>query len=1442
MKIKHSKMSAIMQTIKSKISVRVGDFDYYFFKSTFSYVNAKRPKEEKKKVPKKKFFIKVPKLNVNAEDWSFLDDIDTPFLSVVCDQIIELVKRRKVVFYSSIPRDTIRTETNWSYQIFNDDGFGRYQQAINNKNQHSLNGNIQIDFSSAFNLMLQQNQRRLSGNMALYRVEGTPDHDPVFYVNHTYRLDGERIPLEDDFRDKTKKAVREKISKAMVLWLKDKQLKTDIWIKELIADEINEENYYLHKIPKLTSKKTYHDENKVVIFNRLIHIEVPSTYYSESDSHHILTFKTKEEKDKLLKVVKRDNIFPSGAGILSFIPEETACNSRVYSNHTNFNPHLRVIFKIDEKFQTITDTEGPLGFFGGMKFIPKNLLRIKTDKWHYGTSVPSYAVNSFIIGLTRQQFTLQQMIDSSAICSSLRMFTLKVSDFKSAITTFYALFKGYFIHLNETHGNHFRLNADELYQYFVDLNIYIPIGVVKYSEPMDVFKSKKFVYPTSLPSLEYLDNNSKPADINLNQSRDDIMKILLTQVHSIVGREMKQIKFDFSNFSIPHTLGETMEMLTPMQKYCAEIVKQRMYDQNMLNCMVVALRVLDRTEDFNRAVLTISRLHIVDLWNPGFERLMQMKGSGKTYSDYISASDKHTFVEQHFSVERKICYRAQLEFQNWLKIFGVSNENFYFNTIPFLKQVIELREDIPFHTMGLTDSVINPVKAFMQDISNTRGTLKEINDTWMNNKHKITNVLEKISPNMSNITADADFTTFQSSLVSVKNIINNFFRTALNWVTEFFGYEVDPKLDFTTCAFYYMIWRDDPSYIVKYFIIFDICSTLGIADLLISFIRTLYDRIIGFVTKTPVHTSAEFDEYMASLNDNYEIKSTKVQQLVDNEDKEDVEVDETPILKKIMEILETSSPYILGSAAVLLAGTLAVPVFSSDKKSIGATIIQSARNMSFLAAGLLAVPKIFTNIVAMFQWVFDQAKSLYKEKHKTKMTLNAEVVNWLANTAIFTTSVAYNFVRSPELCIEYQKLYQTAINIRKREIDLEINILNAFRNRFREFSTFYEPIRTSILTNFGIQEVFHVQLYGDPGCGKTDVSDHLMKTLMKVFQDEEIKLGIVDPTSAFGILSRYQAFGGVYNMNETLAHMDGYFGQHFIKMDDCNIFRSLDPEVFINQIMMVSGTATIMPQADLNSKGRVFTGKVLVSNTNNPFIKPSNMETPQALWRRRKLFKVSVKPEFVDPKTNKMYSELELEKMLRDKNLTRTDCDHLLFSLLDSVDETQRVIVGNMDFNQFKQLVSALAKNHNAVEWCRAYEKDPMKAELRRKMTELHSLALYGGVYDIKKSTTELTQMIKAAREEAVSKAIKEDHTFKDKKPSDLLRNMASEKQIENLVKGVKFLWNEGEIEPELDLAHYSSVHTIGSFRALRDVSNDVTIIKYQLVDEIDPRDRKSVV
>lgn len=1045
-----------------------------------------------------------------------------------------------------------------------------------------------------------------------------------------------------------------------------------------------------------------------------------------------------------------------------------------YSNHQHFDINKRVVMKYQTAFisgfngELPEETEGVYTKVGNTSFVPRNLIRFIFRRKHYTmkNDVLSFALD-VLQSVERQELSNNQLIETAIKISQIQMLAMDIPhDFKRYIGVFADCLNTNVYTLNQ--NRKIRLSFSDVWEYVQNNEVTIPTKAVYYGSPHELFS-----YQEPMKNLTRIPTTDEIAEYSEGIPRYDYDSKSMTElVEDFTKGKMKLMKskdifmkFDFSTEKVPYILRNEDTDLDSFEQFFVRFIKQRITNSNLDSCFLNAIAEVTELTLARRLFRIYSEKTFSVRVGANLVKMMT-KDSFKGDIPEIDKMLEHDIKrESKLMLEKQIVQRAQLEFQILTSEFGSYSKKNAFNHVNMVKYVYHLRRGVSRDAVldGLRNTIseaYTSAKDAFLEVIRAKDTLKEANDLWEENREKVQKLL-RISDGNAQFLDKMNFSTFSSTIKSAKDMINGVFSVALKETLGFLGIELEMeqlenKLDLTTALFYYIIWINTENSYLKYLLIIDICTKLDIVDIVLAAIRKVWSKISSFnvASVKPGSSKAtpeanptipdckkiddkELGKIFDTLEDRLKFVEAQAKSELKKEQEEliDLEKPDSDFVTTIMHYLEKGTPVILGVSAIALLASFGLPTKGMKCKIIGDDIVATCRNLSFIGAGMTAVPKIYSAVTSVIYWVFDHLKKFIYKEHQTKYEFTSHVINWTKSAAIFGPASGYLIVKSPELCLLYLRLHSEMTKINARILELDKDVVITFVGVRRRFENQYELVRGTMAAMFPLQEIFHVMVTGNPGVGKTDLAETVLNTIRDAYAKQEIANSFAIPNdkcrgAVLDAIIKSSTFGDIYNMSESAKFMDNYFGQPILRIDEVDSFGSLEPETYIKRLMILSGAPTGSSQAALEDKGRMITSKMMVSNTNNPYLKPDNMKSPEALHRRRLLIRASFHPELAKLITTGQDTNQVIDDFCKKNKLNRTKSEHLVIDILHNTQpkvlQENGVPVAGLTVPQAMKYIGYKCRLHYAKEWNRALVKNPVQAvlatyfeaEMRLKETE----------------------------------------------------------------------------------------------------------------------------
>nr|UBJ26277.1 hypothetical protein 3 [Sichuan mosquito picorna-like virus] len=669
-------------------------------------------------------------------------------------------------------------------------------------------------------------------------------------------------------------------------------------------------------------------------------------------------------------------------------------------------------------------------------------------------------------------------------------------------------------------------------------------------------------------------------------------------------------------------------------------------------------------------------------------------------------------------------------------------------------------EDIYKYPFRLLNSHYNKVKGTASSIFDTvtsiDKTKEKVEETMAAIKETALKFSEKLdSTNMTNtaslITSSltADFNGISSVFSTVKIMMSAVFNDIANKIGSIFGLEINSNVDAYQLFVYYLLWKNTNCTITKTFIILDIMASFGILDKAWEILTWIFRKTTGLVKGL-----FTFDDYNNEVNEKILNFGSKTQQILATEvirkPKEEVtQEDELNFLERLFKQLESGTP-----AFLALVGTAALVAFGCkniNEKNCTERFVKSMKTVALLGVSFTSLPKIYQGLIHVINFVIDQLKGIILRDHETELSLVKRFGKFLKD-ALYMPNMSETVMMSDlKYCFKFMEHYAEMIAL-NRELHRikDVALRQTFVTRMNMMEKLASTAEAAISILLPKQEMFHTQVTSQPGLGKTDLSYALMYGLY-----EERELQKKNAMEAMGIdyVPKNTGFS-YYPANDSLKFMDNYKGQEIMYVDEANISAEMELDKILMDLMMASGSPVISNQASLNDKGRILNVAIKVSNTNNPFVKPLGFLCPEALWRRRHLFRAVPK---------KIYTtEGRFDKSKVTTQMMSTSQHLEIIWLNNSKDEVNsEAPMPVMEVDDFIALARILYKNHFTTHFNRANIKAPESnyMAMRHMSNMVHIHNTMSEMVDIKKlkEDAKMNQAIlKADRETPVPQEVKD--------------------------------------------------------------------------------------
>lgn len=1026
-----------------------------------------------------------------------------------------------------------------------------------------------------------------------------------------------------------------------------------------------------------------------------------------------------------------------------------------------FKNQVKKLFGSEDILEQLDgNSEGCYQFASILTLIPKNSLVFRFSNTNYtDDEVNSDLYGRVLASVTNQHMTKEQHAETAVILTQIQMSYIKMdTTYDCVFSLFYLLTSHNIQSLATNREATYSLNDiwEEIFKLRPLIQVFdIPLEQSIKIKP-DLAKIAKF--NVTLSSLK--DLTEKYVEPIKNLSLDELVSMYNAGILQSLQNDIKPLRLHVPK--IDQMINREDPELTEKEWFIKTLVENNISHVDLSEVFRHTIWIAKGkiSDDLLREVIkTLARFRLDSMYQPGLNKMFKMKPIEMSEFELKPtryATRNISFINEHLQDEKKIAAIMSSHYYTYSKVLGLRVTCNPFSTISYIFKLAKDRRQITRTVMDQFEepryfTVLNSrnyyddseseydsteeeqeeeKEGFIGRLSKPFKNMMSFGRKLYSGVDKLDNIEEFVSTKLDNVVdsfkktgmgrvaeslANADYSSIRTSYKSIENIIKSWLNDFLGKICGLFGVEYDLDLEPYKLFTYYLLWVSTDCTTIKRYIVLTLAIELGIADFIWKIIKELYDAFMNlFRTQTVVAEISDdkFNEILTGIGvTTAKIREKNLSNVKQQKEKVmNLETDEKEVegwMDYIWNILEKGTPKVIGTFAVILATVLGLTVAKGKSRdNIGETIINGARNVSFIAMGLTAMPKIFSYVLSSINWVIDEVKAKICKKHETKTAYIERVSNWLSKTLYAKGLTEMKLVRSAAACNEFFANYIEMQQLQeKHHLLCQDSYLRAeFSKRVTLMTELFPVAQSASIILYGQHEVFHVQFTSGPGYGKTDLSDQVMTMLQ-----EELR-GLEEETAKAAGVKKTNFSSGLYPLNDTLKHNDMYFAQNFGYLDEDKVFKNSEPDAIVSKMMMLSGFPCISQQASLTDKGRMFQIRVLVSNTNNPYTNIDNLINKDALHRRRQLFRVRLKEEY--SKTENGKKTVDDEKILN-AGINRSKGEHLVIDWMDPLRDTVLQDCKGMSVKQALKLISALMKKHYQIEEQRLYSKDPMKCFTR---------------------------------------------------------------------------------------------------------------------------------
>nr|QIC52838.1 MAG: polyprotein [Apple picorna-like virus 1] len=376
---------------------------------------------------------------------------------------------------------------------------------------------------------------------------------------------------------------------------------------------------------------------------------------------------------------------------------------------------------------------------------------------------------------------------------------------------------------------------------------------------------------------------------------------------------------------------------------------------------------------------------------------------------------------------------------------------------------------------------------------------------------------------------------------------------------------------------------------------------------------------------------------------------------------------------------------------IIISGLLGYTIFGDSKSitEIGTKTVNGMRSMSFIGMGLNGAGNVVKYVASLFKtcadWLRKKVGLLTDEEKEDKeiTTMTKEILTWTTKLDFYYSLEGLSLIKANQKDFDEAKIvgksffYYNALS-HDPKTKMNPKLQQEIRTRQKKAIDLLNYLhRLDSKTAFRMTP-FHVQLYGHPGIGKSQ----LLKALLKKFHAR--------------YFSHVDIAKFAYSPNTNKAHWDGYWGQLAIIVDE--MWSVLDAETLTEWLTILSCLPVLLPIAALDAKDDAyFKAKLVFSCSNVMYPHANGVACDEAVWRRRLLVKVEIDEDVFD-KTTGQFSMSLFKRKYKDQD--PNTFPHLSFTILRSVPDS----AGNCEYQDEATMPDGLKWPVNNIKFDRLME------------------------------------------------------------------------------------------------------------------------------------------
>lgn len=474
------------------------------------------------------------------------------------------------------------------------------------------------------------------------------------------------------------------------------------------------------------------------------------------------------------------------------------------------------------------------------------------------------------------------------------------------------------------------------------------------------------------------------------------------------------------------------------------------------------------------------------------------------------------------------------------------------------------------------------------------------------------------------------------SIANVFKTFSEFVKPLMDFIKLPFGlFNVDIKMT-TQLLLCYLAYTQSTSVLIKSASVWLCVNILGIADKIKDALECL-SEVIGI----DIHEPDE--EQFCSLG-------------------------ATSLMGFLMDMFTPENAKMAGAAvAVIICLITGYKCFDpAFLKTQGGAVMASFKNFHFIGAGFAGIGRIATWFSSVFmvaaEWISKNFFGKVPQDEQEKKDFEELLAEFAKFIAFARTLEEENVIKllysSKELkkkvieCYEQLQKYELRFNADVKPNPKDQKIPNELRIQLRNVRSNIIKVYNCVtrMQNSGKTRPtpFHIQLFGDPGIGKSNLRDRFVREVHKRFF----------PTYDLDHMT-YADPGTSTNFK------DGYNGQPIWTIDD--MWKVRDAKEVTEFLSWVSNCPVLVNKAHLEEKVTYFTSTWIYSTTNTPYPVVNDVFCMQAVHRRRHaLVQVVCEPKVLDKSTGAFNIELFKQEF---PGKSPNDFPHLRFNFFSPLNK-----------------------------------------------------------------------------------------------------------------------------------------------------------------------------